>query len=254
MSPTDRVNPHPYASFEERDTWIEQLKDEYAHLPQFVPSSRFFLLPPAPKNSQESSEKGPRISFHSVAKLTGKRIATANGFARTEAFSSCQNPTGKACSGKPFLFCKKKRQPGAAIGCTTKPITNMVKTFGTCGKCGALRTEENSRMVTRKGKTWRRCLFCKSDAARRHVLKSKYGVTLEWFTQQRAAQSGLCALGCGRTATAIDHDHRTGLIRGILCRSCNVALGFMRDDPALLTRAIEYLSQGIDLVPCQKEQ
>lgn len=244
---------YPYRNAEERDRAIKQLTDEYVHLPQFDATSKFFLLPPSTKTAQEIGAKVPRTEFHVDPKTTGKGFATANGFARTEAFSSCQNPSGKACSGKPFPSYKKERQPSVQIAATITPSTPMVKTFGTCGKCGALRTEENSRMVTRRGKTWRCCLFCKSDATRRHVLKTKYGVSLEWLVAQRAYQNHVCALGCGREAAAVDHNHTTGQVRGLLCRSCNLALGYFNDDADLMTRAINYLTQGVPLVPCQME-
>lgn len=39
----------------------------------------------------------------------------------------------------------------------------------------------------------------------------------------------------------VDHDHRTGEIRGLLCRPCNIALGHVYDDPTRLAGLIEYL-------------
>ena len=42
---------------------------------------------------------------------------------------------------------------------------------------------------------------------------------------------------------AIDHDHKTGKTRGLLCVRCNVGLGYMRDNPEILRSAIEYLEQ-----------
>lgn len=64
------------------------------------------------------------------------------------------------------------------------------------------------------------------------------------------AQDGRCAI-CREeeTATArgrvrslaVDHDHETGAVRGLLCSRCNTALGLFRDNPALLLEAIAYL-------------
>ena len=62
-----------------------------------------------------------------------------------------------------------------------------------------------------------------------------------------AAQDGKCAI-CGTTSTGnrkafhVDHDHKTGKVRGLLCSNCNTGIGNLRDDIGLLNRAIEYLS------------
>lgn len=75
---------------------------------------------------------------------------------------------------------------------------------------------------------------------RRHV----YGLSLEDFTSLAAAQNGRCAI-CLEVPTGrgfhVDHCHLTGRIRGLLCRGCNLALGQMKDDPARLMRAADYL-------------
>ncbi len=57
-----------------------------------------------------------------------------------------------------------------------------------------------------------------------------------------AAQDGRCAI-CHEVAPrlAIDHDHSTGAVRGILCDPCNMGLGHFRDNPELLAEAIRYL-------------
>jgi hypothetical protein len=71
-----------------------------------------------------------------------------------------------------------------------------------------------------------------------------YGLSLEGFHALVAAQSGRCAI-CFEAPTGrgfhVDHCHRTGQIRGLLCRGCNLALGNMKDDPARLVRAADYL-------------
>lgn len=57
---------------------------------------------------------------------------------------------------------------------------------------------------------------------------------------------GICGsakVGCSKRYGNfhVDHDHRTGRIRGLLCQGCNVGLGAFRDNPETLAKAIEYL-------------
>lgn len=78
------------------------------------------------------------------------------------------------------------------------------------------------------------------------VLRNKYGVTSAERDALLDQQGGVCAI-CGaglcpeRGVLAVDHDHDTGEVRGILCQPCNRGLGDFRDSPALLLAAAEYL-------------
>jgi hypothetical protein len=62
-----------------------------------------------------------------------------------------------------------------------------------------------------------------------------------------AEQGDKCAI-CGRAEPNgrgrwhIDHDHKTGKVRGLLCNNCNVLLGHAHEDPAILWAAIDYLA------------
>lgn len=85
------------------------------------------------------------------------------------------------------------------------------------------------------------------DERRRKRLKV-YGMEPEDYDRLREAQNGVCAI-CGGTdaridsfgGLVIDHDHRTGKVRGLLCSNCNPGLGFFKDDPKVLRAAIAYL-------------
>lgn len=58
---------------------------------------------------------------------------------------------------------------------------------------------------------------------------------------------GNCCFICGTTVEngiALDHCHKTGKFRGLLCMSCNTGLGFFKDDLSLLHKAIQYLSES----------
>jgi hypothetical protein len=74
----------------------------------------------------------------------------------------------------------------------------------------------------------------------RYRARTKYGMTLE---ERNTMLAQGCRI-CSRPATAIDHDHDTGEVRGPLCDGCNRGLGMFEDNPALLERAIAYLERA----------
>lgn len=82
---------------------------------------------------------------------------------------------------------------------------------------------------------------------RRYRLKKNFDITDAEYERRLAAQSGRCKL-CTRTPEdngrrlAVDHDHDTGHVRGLLCTGCNSALGALGDNAEGLRRALEYLT------------
>ena len=70
------------------------------------------------------------------------------------------------------------------------------------------------------------------------------GITKEEYEEMLLGQKGNCKL-CGipidPKAVQIDHCHKTDIVRGLLCRPCNVGLGMFKDDRKMLERAILYL-------------
>jgi hypothetical protein len=97
-----------------------------------------------------------------------------------------------------------------------------------------------ARRESRKRQTLRGSKWALED-----MLRARYGITVADLDALTAKQEGLCAL-CGEPPKFgkrlhIDHSHETGRVRGLLCLQCNAGLGQLRDDPALLRRAIAYL-------------
>lgn len=77
-------------------------------------------------------------------------------------------------------------------------------------------------------------------------LQRTYGISIAQYDQMLVGQKGVCAICCetcpsGRRL-AVDHNHQTGEVRGLLCGRCNSALGALRESPELFMRAMEYLS------------
>lgn len=96
--------------------------------------------------------------------------------------------------------------------------------------------------------------------ARGYALKRKYGITLEQYDELLEKQNGSCAI-CSKhsstfkTALAVDHDHRTGRIRGLLCTHCNYRMVAKHRDGDLLRKIADYIEQGTDwYVPEKKKK
>lgn len=79
---------------------------------------------------------------------------------------------------------------------------------------------------------------------RRRHLKLKYGMSLEDFQHLVVRQHGLCKI-CGRLpdqrGLVVDHNHETGEVRGLLCNSCNSAIGHFQEDVGRMRAAVAYL-------------
>ena len=87
----------------------------------------------------------------------------------------------------------------------------------------------------------------KGDNKRRRNLLGRYGITLEEYDALFAEQDEKCAV-CGdgfedSERRALDHDHESGKVRGILHYRCNMAIGVFKDSPELCRKAAEYLEK-----------
>lgn len=116
--------------------------------------------------------------------------------------------------------------------------------MSSCKSCGS-----GTRKLTPPGP---RCASChralkaarKAASHEAYVLKT-YGLKAGQYQALYEAQGGVCYIcrrATGKTKKlAVDHDHRTGFVRGLTCSVDNKMLGHFRDDPEALDRAAEYL-------------
>lgn len=78
-------------------------------------------------------------------------------------------------------------------------------------------------------------------------MRRKYGISVNEYERLFMFQGGVCAI-CksppkrGRKTLDVDHCHKTNVVRGLLCSSCNRAVGLLRDDIESLKRAVTYLT------------
>lgn len=98
------------------------------------------------------------------------------------------------------------------------------------------------------------------ERARSYALKTKFGLTPKQYDELLEGQSGRCAI-CDKCpdkegqSLAVDHDHHTGEIRGLLCRYCNYRLVGRHRDSDLLRRVADYLDRHTGLfVPPKKRK
>lgn len=140
-----------------------------------------------------------------------------------------------------------------------------------CTRCGKAKTlaeyprPKNNRKCQYLIWTCRECLN-KRSKARHHERKhepdyrkqlhevqkrrraKKYGLSVDDVEAMLKAQDGKCAI-CGeknsgnRINLYVDHDHKTGKVRGLLCHHCNTGIGQLGDDIRLVQAAVEYLKR-----------
>ena len=104
-----------------------------------------------------------------------------------------------------------------------------------CRKCEEMVLRENMRETY--------CVPCVSEMGRQRNIK-KYGLTIEDYDALFDKQKGLCGC-CGKpdkTKLCVDHDHVSGVVRGLLCRLCNRAIGQLGDNVEGVTNALRYLN------------
>ena len=141
-----------------------------------------------------------------------------------------------------------------------------------CAKCQTTKPLDDFYVLRKKGREYRQtwckpCLreqnrqwkLANPEAVRRHergkVLKSRYGITQREYDVILRAQDFVCAV-CGKPERtiqrkgspiqflAVDHDHETNTIRGLLCQPCNRHLGNMGDNLEGVMRFVRYLERS----------
>jgi hypothetical protein len=107
----------------------------------------------------------------------------------------------------------------------------------------SLGREEWLRRQREYQRRWRqKRLVERQQVDREYYLLRKYGLTTQEYDALVKAQDGCCAICFTRTTRlVVDHNHETGLVRGLLCSPCNTGLGHFKDSVERLKEAINYL-------------
>jgi predicted nucleic acid-binding Zn ribbon protein len=135
--------------------------------------------------------------------------------------------TRKYCSKR----CREKAEKDRA-----RPERKQLGSPLTCAFCGEMftRLHLNHRYC---------CAACSGMAAKAQRLMQVYGCDWDEAREWTKARGCPCPI-CGRPAEHLDHCHETGRIRGLLCSTCNPALGQLGDSPERFESAAHYLRSG----------
>ena len=129
-----------------------------------------------------------------------------------------------------------------------------------CFRCKFFKPiEEFNRRSDRKCGRKFECRSCSKESTRKYSqkrgkehtrsydLKRRFGLTIEEYNILLNAQGGNCAI-CGKPPGSenlcVDHDHRTGKIRGLLHKACNLIIGNAKDSTEILLKAVKYLQRA----------
>lgn len=162
------------------------------------------------------------------------------------AYGYCSGHAAQVRKGKPLAPLRQPR-PEPAEG------------FVWCSTCKQYREENDFGWDKTRDDFVRQCNPCRAEYMRSYNKKNaesirlkvtlrKWGFTEEQYLSLFEIQNHRCAI-CGSErrdyrTLAVDHDHKTGAVRGLLCQDCNMALGQFKDDPEILDAAAAYLRSG----------
>lgn len=145
--------------------------------------------------------------------------------------------------------CEKKRSIKAYNGYKMRnknrdPYNNTKKKCSICKKW-KVRSKENWRKNSGTSDGLR--YLCKECEKIKRV-ELNYNITKKEYNYMLKEQEYICKICKGDLGNkpCIDHNHRNGEIRGILCDNCNKGLGLFRDNPFILFRAIKYLKGELE--------
>lgn len=128
------------------------------------------------------------------------------------------------------LRCNKRKEGRPSSEWHRLSNVNIDNMTATCAICGT------TDIKLQEGKT--RCVTGVKEAGRRTKLKQRYGIT-----EPMGRPDGRCEICKTRSGIHVDHDHTTGVVRGMLCSQCNTALGMVYESTNILHNMIRYLGK-----------
>jgi len=120
----------------------------------------------------------------------------------------------------------------------------------TCKQCNSDRAKlwyfNNKSRAKENAKRWVKNNREKAKQyAKERLRKHHYGMEYGEYDKMFAAQSGKCYLCNRKTKLEVDHCHKTGCVRKLLCRRCNLFVGWIESNMNLLDSAIRYINDMV---------
>ncbi|MEX1652843.1 endonuclease VII domain-containing protein [Streptomyces pseudovenezuelae] len=141
------------------------------------------------------------------------------------------------------------RRRREAMGKSVREHVDVPDGHKLCRTCGEVKPHSDwHRNSAASDGLSTRCKACRAVQGRQDHLKREYGLTEAERDEMVASQMGLCVICLKAPAVHVDHCHKTGRVRGVLCFNCNSAIGKLGDDPDAVRRAAAYL-EGIAWKP-----
>ncbi|MEV6049978.1 endonuclease VII domain-containing protein [Streptomyces sp. NPDC052107] len=135
------------------------------------------------------------------------------------------------------------QQRQVAEGRNVRPSVAVPPGHKYCRTCGEIKP--HSEWTRNSSASVVLATLCEAIKGRQHHLKRDCGLTEAERDALIASQRGLCAICPAAPPAHVDHCHKTGRVRGVLCFNCNSAIGKLRDDPDVGRRAVAYLEGNL---------
>lgn len=109
-----------------------------------------------------------------------------------------------------------------------------------------LKNKENKKLYDQKYRTEnkeRKKEYHNSEIAKDSKLKRTYGISLNEYESMLDEQNGVCYICFEKDSVklAVDHNHKTGEVRKLLCKKCNTAIGLLREDTKIIENVLNYI-------------
>jgi hypothetical protein len=149
-------------------------------------------------------------------------------------------------------LCPKCGESKAVTAFYTRPNGNPQSWCISCTK--TLRVQRNPEIAAYQARRRAQRTASEKELAKEYQLQYHFGISLQEYNEMLEAQGHCCAI-CGKAdgtdlhagartrQLGVDHDHRTGMVRGLLCNDCNRAIGQLKDDATVVRKAAEYMER-----------